>query len=109
MLGEEVGEVVVGAHEGHADGVVFDDFADVEVTARDVFGLVVVLRVVREVARGLVVAAEERGPRRAAMRGFPVPSIEPCQRPKDISPKRTHTQERIFMFRLGGLTLPTSR
>ena len=58
MLGEEVGEVVVRAHEGDADGVFFDNFADVEVAACDVLGALVVLGVVGEVASSLVIARE---------------------------------------------------
>ena len=58
-LREEVGDVVRGADEGHLELEGLDHVAHEEVAARDVLGLVVVLRVVREVARCLVVAAKE--------------------------------------------------
>eukprot|EP00966_Prymnesium_polylepis_P032347 752457-Prymnesium_polylepis.2 len=41
VLGEEVGEVVVRVDEGHAERVIFDELADVEMATRDVLGALV--------------------------------------------------------------------
>ena len=54
-LGEEVGVVVFGIDEGYCYPVRLDELSNSEVVARDVFRLVVVLRVVCEVASRLVV------------------------------------------------------
>ena len=48
-LGEEVGNVIGGWHEGNTDFTFFDALSDKEVTAVNVFGLRVMLRVVREI------------------------------------------------------------
>ena len=56
VLREEVREVVDGAHVRDDDLSFLDDFADVEVAARDVLRALVELRVVGEVVRRLVVA-----------------------------------------------------
>ena len=49
----EVGEVVVGAHEGHLDLELLDHVAHEEMASLDVLLAVVVLRVVGDVARTL--------------------------------------------------------
>ena len=54
MLREEVREVVDGAHVWDDDLSFLDDFADVEVAARDVLRALVEFRVVGEVVRRLV-------------------------------------------------------
>ena len=48
-LGEEVGNVFGGWHEGYTDLTFLDAFSDKEVTTVNVFGLRVMLRVVREI------------------------------------------------------------
>ena len=48
-LGEEVGNVLGGRHEGYTDLTFLDAFSDKEVTAVNVFSLRVMLRVVREI------------------------------------------------------------
>ena len=60
VLREEVREVVDGAHVWDDDLSFLDDFADVEVAARDVLRALVELRVVGEVVRRLVVPNMER-------------------------------------------------
>ena len=59
VLREEVREVVDGAHVRDDDLSFLDDFADVEVAARDVLRALVELRVVGEVVRRLVVAVQQ--------------------------------------------------
>eukprot|EP00965_Chrysotila_dentata_P089294 2948641-Pleurochrysis_carterae.AAC.1 len=54
-LGEEVGQVVCAVDKRHGDVVLFDTFADEEVSAIDMFGALVVLWIVRQVNRRLVV------------------------------------------------------
>ena len=61
MFRKEIRQVVVGANERDAQHVVFDEFADVEVAAGNVLGAFVVLRIVGEVAGGLVVGGERHG------------------------------------------------
>ena len=46
VFGKEVREVLVRVYVWNADGVVFDNFSDVEVATCDVLGLLVVLGVV---------------------------------------------------------------
>ena len=60
-LGEEVSVVVCCADVGNGELSVFDEFADPQVSPVDVFGAVMVLRVVREVTCGLVVSGLSRG------------------------------------------------
>ena len=60
-LREEVGQVVVRGDEGHTQLVLLDALAHVEVSTSDVLRLRMVLRVVREVARGLVVQVQVHG------------------------------------------------
>ena len=55
VLREEIGEICVRACEWDVELVIFDGFAHVEVTACDVLGAVVELRVVCEIASSLVV------------------------------------------------------
>ena len=64
-LGEEIREVVVRVDEGYLDLEGLDHVADEEVASLDVLDAVVVLRVVGDVARGLAVRGETRGPRLA--------------------------------------------
>ena len=64
-LGEEVCDVVVGAHVRHDDLVRLDHVAHEEVPPLHVLHAVVVLGVVRDVARGLAVGAERRRARSA--------------------------------------------
>ena len=61
MFRKEIRQVVVGANERDAQHVVFDELADVEVAAGNVLGAFVVLRIVGEVAGGLVVGGERHG------------------------------------------------
>ena len=64
MFCKEVRQVVVGANERDTQRVVFDELADVEVAAGNVLGALVVLRIVGEVAGGLVVGGERHGAER---------------------------------------------
>jgi hypothetical protein len=64
-LREEVGQVGVSAYERHDDALILNQLADEEVAPFDVLDPVMVLRVVREVARACVVRGELGwGPRR---------------------------------------------
>ena len=67
VLREEVREVVDGAHVRDDDLSFLDDFADVEVAARDVLRALVELRVVGEVVRRLVVAVQQCGRERRVL------------------------------------------
>ena len=64
-LREEVGHVGDGGDERHNELLVLNELTHVEVSALDVLRLVVVLRVVGKVARGLVVGGERRRRARA--------------------------------------------
>ena len=61
-LREEVREVVLSGDVWHHELEVLDALADEEVAALDVLHAVVVLRVVRDVARALAVGRELRRP-----------------------------------------------
>ena len=62
-LGKEVCQDELGRHKRHNNLEGIDHIANIEVTTRGVLGLVVVLGVVREVARTCVVSGERRGAR----------------------------------------------
>ena len=55
LVSEEIRQVVHGVNVGNGNLMVLDAFAHVEVTSFDVFDLLVMLGVVRRVARGRVV------------------------------------------------------
>ena len=57
-LGEDVRDILLGRNVRDSDLHVLDALTDEEVTPSDVFGALVVLRVIREVARTRVVHAE---------------------------------------------------
>ena len=62
VLGEEVGQVVVGADKWDLEGMFFDAVADEEMTASDVFRALVVFGIVRQVACCRVVSGKGHGP-----------------------------------------------
>ena len=57
-LGEEVGNFFGSWHEGYTNLTFLDAFSDKEVTAVNVFGLRVMLRVVRETDGGHVIQSQ---------------------------------------------------
>ena len=61
-LRKEVGDVVVGAHEGHLDLELFDHVAYEEVPAQHVLHAVMVLRVVGDVVLGWAASRETLAP-----------------------------------------------
>ena len=67
-LGEEVGNFFGGWHEGYTNLTFLDAFSDKEVTTVNVFGLRVMLRVVREVDGRHVIQSQRWGLRH----------VEPC-------------------------------
>ena len=60
MLCEEVSQIVVGTDKGNANGVVFDCFANEKVAALDMFGTIVMLRIIGQIAGRGVVAGQSK-------------------------------------------------